>query len=309
MYIDGSLNGITVASCWSQEVSWRCSPCTPPVWKQGNRTHRFIDDIEVTYTPSVWILDRCHKRLRPDWAPVLVIGNPSTKDRVPLPFSLWEATEIAGLLDTGTGPQTASLRIGVEATLEEVHKLLRRHPTAHFSCHGSWDALSPLNSCVLLAGTGKLTLGELLTRRDLDKSRMVVLSSCDTGSGHDPRTTGQEYLGLPAGFMVAGTPTVVGSLWPVPDLSTALLMTEMYRGLLLKMEVPQALREAQLWLRGLTRDEAFQAVAGPLGKTPLGTSTEEYRHWLTAQEDHPFQHPYYWAAFEVLGSPRALIDP
>jgi len=84
---------------------------------------------------------------------------------------------------------------------------------------------------------------------DLETSQLVTLSACETGIV-DIRLSPDEYIGLPAGFMQAGAPAVVSSLWRVDDRSTALLMERFYQNHLKEgMSLPAALREAQLWLR------------------------------------------------------------
>ena len=74
---------------------------------------------------------------------------------------------------------------------------------------------------------GDLTLAYLLGQMRLEVARLVILSACETGIGFDPNRQGEEYLGLPAGFIVAGAMSVIGSLWSVPDLATALLMVRL----------------------------------------------------------------------------------
>ena len=73
----------------------------------------------------------------------------------------------------------------------------------------------------------------------------------------DVREAMDEYYGLPAAFLVAGAQTVVATLWPVNDASTALLSRRFHDNLYKeKMAKAAALREAQQWLRDLPRAEA-----------------------------------------------------
>jgi len=77
---------------------------------------------------------------------------------------------------------------------------------------------------------------------------LVVLSGCRTALGKEVR--GEGLIGLTRGFMYAGAPRVLASLWSVEDASTATLMKGFYRELLLKKQTPAAaLRSAQasLW--------------------------------------------------------------
>jgi CHAT domain-containing protein len=83
-----------------------------------------------------------------------------------------------------------------------------------------------------------LTANEIL---DLKlNAELVVLSACDTGRG---RITGDGVIGLSRSLISAGVPSVIVSLWSVPDASTASLMTEFYRNLQQKLDKAQALPE------------------------------------------------------------------
>ena len=73
---------------------------------------------------------------------------------------------------------------------------------------------------------------------------LVTLSACETALGRDVR--GEGLVGLVRGFMYAGAPRVVASLWSVDDRATAELMRRFYRGLLEEGRPPAAaLAEAQ----------------------------------------------------------------
>jgi tetratricopeptide (TPR) repeat protein len=74
---------------------------------------------------------------------------------------------------------------------------------------------------------------------------LVVLSACQTGLGKEIR--GEGLVGLTRGFMYAGAPRVVASLWKVGDLGTAQLMSFFYRGMLKEgLRPAAALRAAQV---------------------------------------------------------------
>jgi CHAT domain-containing protein len=72
---------------------------------------------------------------------------------------------------------------------------------------------------------------------------LAVLSACDTGKG---QITGDGVIGLSRSFVAAGVPTVIVSLWSVPDLPTAQLMVEFYRHRQQGMDTSQSLRQAML---------------------------------------------------------------
>jgi CHAT domain-containing protein len=74
---------------------------------------------------------------------------------------------------------------------------------------------------------------------------MVVLSGCQTALGKQLR--GEGLIGLTRGFMYAGSPRVLASLWQVNDVATAELMKLFYEGVLGKRLRPaDALRHAQI---------------------------------------------------------------
>ena len=92
-------------------------------------------------------------------------------------------------------------------------------------------------------------------------AELVVLSACRTGLGKDVR--GEGLVGLTRGFMNAGAPRVVASLWKVSDTATAALMSGFYSELLDHHLPPaDALRAAQRALRRERRTSAPHAWAG-----------------------------------------------
>jgi len=98
---------------------------------------------------------------------------------------------------------------------------------------------------------------------------LVVLSACQTGLGKEIR--GEGIVGLTRGFMYAGAPRVIVSMWSVNDRATEELMGAFYERLLKRAMRPSAaLREAQL---ELSRNKKWSA-------------------------------PYYWGAFVQQGEWR-----
>jgi CHAT domain-containing protein len=93
----------------------------------------------------------------------------------------------------------------------------------------------------------------------------------------------------------------------VDDRATALLMTRFYQNLLGKREgltnpMPKAvaLDEAKRWLRGLRADQ----VEGELSALARGTERRKGPA-VSRKPESPrsFEHPYYWAAFILIGNP------
>jgi len=102
----------------------------------------------------------------------------------------------------------------------------------------------------------------------LPRTRLVVLSGCQTGVEQQYR--GEGAVGLAYPFLGAGVPLVVASLWAVDSESTAELMIDFHEGRRVHpLPTAEALRQAQLHM-----------LHGP---------NERYRQ------------PYYWASFVTIG--------
>jgi CHAT domain-containing protein len=150
--------------------------------------------------------------------------------------------------------------------------VLSDYRIVHFATHGFIDTEHPDLSSVVLATVNDAgaSIDGFLRLQDIFglklNADMVVLSACETGLGQSLR--GEGLVGMTRGFMYAGTPRVVVSLWKVDDAATAALMKVFYEGILTKRLKPaDALRQAQL------------AIA----QQPL------------------WSNPYYWAAFTLQG--------
>jgi len=140
-----------------------------------------------------------------------------------------------------------------EARKEAVTQAMQSHAVLHFSTHGMAGWTEAERSRLKLAD-GDLTLPEIFDLH-LERPRLAVLSACETGV--PGLKLPDEVESLPGGMMQAGIPGVVGSLWSVNDLSTAILIARFYE--LWREEglpAPQALCQAQIWLRDVAGDES-----------------------------------------------------
>lgn len=161
-----------------------------------------------------------------------------------LPGAEQEALEIANILETEP-------LLDNTATKSTVVEQMSRSRIIHLATHGILDEFQGLNGGVVLAadGTGEFNDG-LLTAAEIAQmelnAEMVVLSACNTGQG---RITGDGVIGLSRSLILAGVPSVVVSLWAVPDAPTGELMVEFYRQLEGTDNKAQALRQAMLTIR------------------------------------------------------------
>jgi CHAT domain-containing protein len=157
---------------------------------------------------------------------------------------------------------SADVLLGKEATVDKFKQAARRCRFLHLASHGVFRNDNPLFSSLKL-GDRWLNFYDLFNL-DLN-AELVTLSACHTGVNHI--SPGDELLGIMRGFLHAGAPSLVLSLWAVDDRSTSDFMEHFYSALKEGCPKRAALRQAQIKTRA----------------------------------DYP--HPYYWAPFILIGKP------
>ncbi len=128
---------------------------------------------------------------------------------------------------------------------------LSQYRIVHFATHGIINSTQPELSGVVLSlfdnkgmpQNGFLRLHDIFNLNL--PAELIVLSACETGLGKEIK--GEGLVGLTRGFMYAGSPRVVVSLWSVDDEATSELMTKFYQKMLQdKLKPAAALRQAQI---------------------------------------------------------------
>ncbi len=210
---------------------------------------------------------------------------------------------------------------------------LKQYRLLHLATHGQASGDQPRETALILsqdklptaaeaaamvlAGKkppeGKLTVGRMLEKDWQLDADLVVLSACESGLG--AHIQGEGMLGFTQALLQKGARSVVLSRWKVDDAATALLMERFYRNLLGKrdglkeaMKRAEALAEAKSWLRNLSRAEAEKRLAALVDGVPRGErgsikAALPTRKPDAPMDDRPFAHPYYWAAFVLIGDP------
>ncbi|MCH2085336.1 MAG: CHAT domain-containing protein [Saprospiraceae bacterium] len=182
-----------------------------------------------------------------------------------LPFAQTEVNTVSGQLN-------GKVWLGAEANKNNFFEALKNSTTVHLSMHAEANNEQPMNSRFVFDpssddDTNNLLLYELYNLQS--NASLVVLSACETGKGSYHKGDGIRSLGN--GFLYAGVPSVVMSLWKVPDESTSKIMTAFYKHLQSGASKSQALRQAKL----------------------------DYLENVIAVEQ---RHPYYWAGFVLAGN-------
>lgn len=216
-----------------------------PALQTANGTY-LIQQHTLSTAPSIQVLQLTQRlqqqrvNLTAKDAKPLVVGNPAPmpKDLAPLPNAEQEAISIAQMLKVEP-------LLGAQATRSAILPQLSKAALIHLATHGLFNEVQGLQSAIALATSGAdnglLTAADIL---DLQlQANLVVLSACDTGRGN---VTGDGVIGLSRSLITAGVPSVVVSLWAVPDKPTAALMVDFYRNLQQTPNKARSLRQTML---------------------------------------------------------------
>ncbi|MEG4530745.1 CHAT domain-containing protein, partial [Microcoleus sp. D2_18a_D3] len=223
-----------------------------PALQDANGTY-LIQKHTILTAPSIQVLDLtrqqklAQKQSRSGNA--LVLGNPTMpsvspspgepkRQLSPLPGAEAEAIAIAPLLNT-------QAITGAQGTKAAIVQKMPQASIIHLATHGLLDDVRGLASAIALAPSGSddglLTAEEIFDMKL--QANLVVLSACNTGEG---RITGDGVIGLSRALISAGVPSVIVSLWAVPDAPTSELMQAFYQNLQNNPDKAQALRQAML---------------------------------------------------------------
>jgi CHAT domain-containing protein len=150
----------------------------------------------------------------------------------------------------------------------------------HLALHSAIDDDFPDRSALVLTSRendgedGLLQAREILTLEL--KADLVTLSACDAGAGQIEGIAGMNSL--VQAFLMAGSRSVVASVWPAEDISTAALMRRFYAKLRQGFDKAEALT--------LAKRELLQVQGSDAS-------------------------PFFWAGFRLVGDPHGLVtgDP
>jgi tetratricopeptide (TPR) repeat protein len=116
-------------------------------------------------------------------------------------------------------------RLKRQSTHAEIVAGLSANHVVHFACHAYFDRHEALASHVDACRDAPITLAEMLDL-DLSRVRLVVLSACE--SALSDKSLPDEVVNLASALTQSGVAGVIGSLWPVADETTAILVERFY---------------------------------------------------------------------------------
>lgn len=223
-----------------------------------NNNRYLIQDLEISYLPSFtagFILqdtedylqgtranDSLGKRIR-------IFGDPLFKGKytttlkgektdiklAPLPGTKAETEAIGALFQVKPFHQEAVLTTSIL-------DFTRKNDIVHLATHGYANTENALQSFLAFTD-GPLYANELYETAGILRSRLIVLSACQTGIGTSREDS---PISLNNAFLIGGGNTVVSTLWSIDDAASAALMIQFYKNLKAGLSVSVSLRQAQL---------------------------------------------------------------
>jgi CHAT domain-containing protein len=232
--------------------------------------HYLAERLHISYLPAAALLDICQQRAQRVRVRGSALQNAlvmGLSDRGRLGFAVHEAEVVAQRL----GARCVLNEAATAALLREVAPTC---PLVHIAAHGLFRLDSPNFSSIQLADRQLSTIE--VFNLDLSACSLVTLSACETGRASIGGV--DEVMGLGRGFLYAGAASLLPTLWKVDDASSAELMGIFYQALLSGYGKAAALASAQ---------RAFLQRA-------RATNRAHYAH------------PYFWAAFQLIGDAGEL---
>jgi tetratricopeptide (TPR) repeat protein len=226
--------------------------------------------LHLSYLPAAALLDICRQRSQRVRARGIHLAHSlvmGLSDGGRLSFAVREAEVVARRL----GARSVLNEAATAALLHEVAPVC---PIVHIAAHGQFRLDAPNFSSIKLADRQLSTIE--VFNLDLSSCTLVTLSACETGRASIGG--GDEVMGLGRGFLYAGAASLLATLWKVDDASSAELMELFYQALLSGYSKAAALACAQ---------RAFLQRARASG----------HAYYL---------HPYFWAAFQLIGDAGGL---
>lgn len=163
--------------------------------------------------------------------------------------------------------------VGEESKKQNFFTNNKKYSVLHFAMHAKIDNKNPMNNR-LIFNDGELTSSEIYVS-DI-KANLAVLSACNTGFGKLEK--GEGVMSMARAFNYSGVPSVIMSLWKVPDKETKMIMVSFYKHL----------------KKGKSKSEAL---------------CDAKKDYLKSVNDEYLKHPYFWSGFIVSGNTSKLTPP
>ncbi|MBM3436215.1 MAG: CHAT domain-containing protein, partial [Bacteroidetes bacterium] len=217
----------------------------------------------LAMAPTYLTIDKLSKRV-----------DQLSRDKVnllrPLDYSIEEVSNIASSIN-------GEVITGEDATEKAFKSQAHKYCILHFAMHTLIDDEDPLNSKMVFTLNNDLDEDGFLNNYEIYNlklsANLAVLSACKTGTGK--LSQGEGIMSLARGFMYAGVPAIIMTLWEIEDISSADIMNKFYQNLKKGNNIGEALRNSKI-------------------------------EYLT-EADQLHTHPYFWAAYVQIGNNSFVI--
>jgi CHAT domain-containing protein len=263
-----------------------------PVAALHDGQHFLIETYSTAIIPAFNLLDRHPAAL--SGTRVLAMGASEFQQEAPLPAVPIELEAIRAIW-------LGESWLNQAFTLDNLQKRRSTYPfgIVHLATHADFSP-GAVSESYIQFWDGRLQLDRLKEMGlRLPVVQLLVLSACRTALG-DPNAE----LGFAGLAVQSGAKSALASLWAVSDAGTLVLMVDFYQQLKTAPTKTEALRQSQLaMLKGQTHldsDSIQRAVSASLAESNGAVSLPPD---LADFVDTDLSHPYYWAAFEMIGNP------
>jgi CHAT domain-containing protein len=203
---------------------------------------KLSDFVISSYTPSLTALIEAFRReSHSQPIQLLAIAQPSAPAQYYTPGTQKEIDVIQQLAQATDPPIPVVQFERNEATLDNVRMGMMESPWVHFACHGAQDASVPIESALLVAGSSRLTLSEIM-KMNLPHAELAFLSACETATG--AKDLEEESVHLAAGMLTAGYRSVIATMWSIGDDDAPQVAADVYEHLF-KRSPPDPTRAAE----------------------------------------------------------------
>jgi len=248
--------------------------------------HFLVENYSLGLIPSISLMDTHYKAIKN--AKILAMGASKFVEQNALPGVVVELPVVSHQLGQGR------FFINQEFTVKNLQARHHEYPAEiiHLATHGEFNSGSPSNSFIQFWNKEKLRLDQIRKLHLQDPPiELLVLSACRTALGNEDVELG--FAGL---AIQSGSKSALASLWSVSDEGTLALMNEFYQNLKTSPIRAEAIQQAQIaMLKGKLYVKNGE-LQGNKTKIPLPPE-------LQGLNNPNLSHPYYWAAFTMIGSP------
>jgi CHAT domain-containing protein len=234
---------------------------------QRDNNDYLINDFTISYSSSVrlfLVLQSDHFKYKTEnfWAGF----SPNYQNDKQLTSISDEISTISEMID-------GNKFIGEDSKKQNFLENNKKYSVLHLAMHTEIDNINPMFN-KLIFSDGDLTSSEIYVSES--KANLAILSACNTGSGKLEK--GEGVMSMARAFHFSGVPSVIMSLWKVPDKETKEIMIYFYKHLKKGNSKSEALKNAKL-------------------------------DYLSSTNDINLKHPYYWSGFVLNGNPDNLDTP